>query len=146
MKRATIIIASLLFSTCVMAEEVEMFSRANCINNESITYDYFALPQWRLTFSEHIDHDQWGFFNGVKFYFRHLVASSPLSHCDFYNCWYFYEQTTRAAAIHIGEGGVPGVSTNWGVKGEHWHYLTHFGHVRLDSTASDCNLSYDQFN
>lgn len=132
------ILFSLLFiSPSVLSEEVDMFSRANCLNNESITYNYWEPPQWRLTFSYHYDTDSGN---------THYAASGPLAYCDIYGCWYHYEYTTRAAAVHWGEGGTPGVSSRWNVFGNHRHYFPGVGFIHYSTSATDCNLSFDQFN
>ncbi|MFK8017021.1 MAG: hypothetical protein AB8G17_16470 [Gammaproteobacteria bacterium] len=124
-------------STAVVADEVDMFSRANCINNESITYNFFDPPQWRLTFSIH--------FDTQNNYQSSYVASGPLAFCDFSGCWYQYQYTTRAAAVDWGAGGVPGVSDRWFVNGDHRHFYPGVGFTHYPTAASDCNLSFDQF-
>lgn len=137
--KSTVAVLSTLVATSALAEEVEKFSRANCANNESITYNFWDPPEWRLTFSYHQDLE--------NNYAEHYVASGPFSHCDIYGCWYLYEHTTRAAAVHWGEGGVPGVSTRWAVIGDHRTYLDWLGvFTYYWTTARDCNLSFDQFN
>lgn len=131
------IAVSTFATSATLADEVDMFSRANCANNESITYNFFDPPQWRLTFSTHVD-TQAGNSS-------HYVASGPLAYCDIFGCWYYYEYTTRAAAIHWGEGGVPGFSSRWVVYGDHRHYYPGVGFTHFPTSAVDCNLSFDQF-
>jgi hypothetical protein len=128
----------LLLGGTALAEEAEKFSRANCINNESITYNWWDPPVWRLTFSYHQDLE--------NNYAEHYVASGPFSHCDAYGCWYLYENTTDASAIHVGEGGVPG-STRWATIGDHRTYLDWLGvFTYYWTTARDCNIDFSQFN
>jgi len=140
LKSLTKLVAVTLFAsygTATIADEVDMFSRANCINNESITYNFFDPPQWRLTFSIHTDTQ-----NGNA---AHYVASGPLAYCTWYTCWYYYEYTTRADAVHWGEGGTPGFSSRWRTTGDHRHYYAGVGFTHYPTSASDCNLSFSQF-
>lgn len=78
----SVFIATILFSPIIAAEETDMFSRANCINNESISYNFFEPAQWRLTFSTHIRSSTSE---------NHYVASGPFVGCDYMGCWYAYE-------------------------------------------------------
>jgi len=57
----------LLVAPCLVADEEDLFSRANCFNNESITYNYFDPPQLRAVFSHH-------FKNGTR---KHYVTENP---------------------------------------------------------------------
>ncbi len=107
-------------------------SRANCVNNESITWDdNLFLKEWRLTFSYHNDRP-----NGRT----HYAVSGPLAICTGTSCWYYYEYTTWAPAVHVGEGGVPGISDRWSVGGDHRHYYPGFGFTRHATFATNCNL------
>ena len=136
-RRYCIAVLLMGISSIIFAEDVDMFSRANCVNNESITYNFFDPPEWRLTFSTHVDTQ-----NGNA---SHYVAGGPLAYCDIYGCWYYYELTTRADAVHWGEGGVPGISTRWVAYGDHRHYYPGIGFTAYFTSANDCNLNFGQF-
>lgn len=137
------------------AEPSDLFSRANCFNNESITYNYFAPPQWRAVISWHYDtHNN----NAV-----HLIAhAKPISCFGQYssncptvctpamNCLYPLTQDTRHAGIHNVYDGVPipGVTTRWRVHGYHNTTYTNFGFpigIVTQTDAVDCNLHLEQF-
>ncbi|RZI43715.1 hypothetical protein EGT07_08070 [Herbaspirillum sp. HC18] len=92
------------------------FSRANCINNESITWDWPGTTYWLWTNSYHQKNGVWdsgastGWLNGF---------------------W--------AGAIHGGEG----FSGGYYVVGDHWRWISYYGTQLLGRTyATDCNASY----
>ncbi|MEQ9003865.1 MAG: hypothetical protein RIE74_09890 [Pseudomonadales bacterium] len=152
----------------VVAEEADEFSRANCFNNESITYDFFAPPKQMVVISWHTDTN-----NGVTHY---AGSSDPIgcngflwppgvpnpcpkgnlvesSYCTFdQNCLYPYTWRTRHAGIHNLTDGVPlpGISSRWIVEGRHSYYLgSLFGIpiavIQNTGPETDCNLHFDQF-
>lgn len=92
------------------------FSRANCYNNESITWDWPGNYYWLWTNSHHLKNGQW----------------EPVERTG-------WEYTWRSAAIHKGEGlqggyYVVGNHFDWiAGYGEHW-----FGHTE----TNNCNLQY----
>lgn len=92
------------------------FSRANCINNESITWDWPGLNYWLWTNSYHQKNGVWG-----------SGASTG---------WLY---SFRAAAVHWGEGASGGYS----VVGDHWRSIPYYGTQKLGrTTATNCNAGY----
>jgi len=88
-------------------------SRANCINNESISWD--RLSTWSLlTVSTHYYYNQ------------------PVHVIN--NGW---EATSRSAAVHWGEG-----TGGWTVVGEHWRNLYGKIQYLGSEIVSDCSI-YD---
>jgi hypothetical protein len=90
--------------TAAAAEEQDEFSRANCFNNESITYDFFAPPFQVQVISWHYDGDNGGLVH-------HVGASDPIwcygsfgacpSTCfPWMACGCGIIASTRMAAIH----------------------------------------------
>lgn len=107
---------ALLVLACVPSSHaaLTLFSRANCINNESITWDPFFGSYWLWTYSWH-----WQY--GV---YQHNLATG-------------WEYTWRSAAIHWGEG----FSGGWLVQGGHWMWVSGYGNLYLGTTsATNCNL------
>ena len=90
-------------------------SRANCINNESISWD--GTRSWLLaTESQHLD-----------------LRTGVMLH----NIWTGWQDTRRSAAVHYGEG-----RGGWAVKGIHW--INDGGHPRIFKITytTDCDI-YD---
>jgi hypothetical protein len=153
---ATVLIASLASSCLFAAEPADQFSRANCFNNESITYNYWDPPQWRGVAS-------WHFENGIR---RHYVTPNPpvLSTCTVGSggytmmnglyCQHYWTSATRHAGIHGAfastetnpDGNLtPGFSSSWSVQGVHGTLYPGIAIVYQVTNASDCNLHFDQF-
>ena len=63
-------LSPILFPSSATADDVDTFSRANCFNNESITYNYFDPPESRGVFSHH-------FKNGTR---KHYVTERAGPH------------------------------------------------------------------
>lgn len=126
-----VFLAAIVFTQSTLAT-TRIVSRANCVNNESITWDdNLFLKEWRLTFSYHNDRPAGR---------THYAVSGPLATCTTTSCWYYYQYTTWAPAVHWGEGGAPGVSNRWSVGGDHRHYYPGFGFTRHATFATGCNL------
>lgn len=95
------------------------FSRANCVSNESIAWDWPGNRHWLWTNSHHWDYQKFGWEPAVV------------------TRW---EYTFRSAAVHWGEGFREG----YYVWGDHWRYDqrrrsdVYLGH----SEAEGCNLQY----
>ena len=93
------------------------FSRANCINNESITWDWPGNDYWLWTNTYHFNNATGAWDNGES------------------TGWV---NSFRAAAVHWGEG----VSGGYYVVGDHWQWDPYYGDWLLGrTTATDCNLS-----
>lgn len=91
------------------------FSRANCINNESVTWDWPGNVYWLWTNSFHYKNGVWD----------HI-----------YSGWY---NGYWAAGIHAGEGFAGG----YFVMGDHYQYLSGAGVLYLGRTqTTGCNLGY----
>jgi len=88
-------------------------SRANCINNESITW-WFEHSMTLRTRSTH-------YYNNK---FKHTIDTG-------------WQNTSRSAAVHWGEGH----GTGWYVHGEHWVFTDRPTHWAT-TDATDCNI-YD---
>lgn len=92
------------------------FSRANCINNESITWDWPGTNYWLWTSSYHQKNGVWD-----------SGASTG------------WVNSFRAAAVHWNEG----YSGGWNVVGDHWQWVAWFGTWKMGRTyATDCNFGY----
>ena len=91
-------------------------SRANCINNESISWDWTHY-WWLITRSEH--------YNLYTGQLIHIIETPP-------------EFTWRSAATHWGEGG-----SGWKVHGLHWrHYTDGRYHLEQSEWVTNCS-TYD---
>lgn len=129
-------------------------SRANCLNNESITFQPTVPPMPIAVFSWHFEH-------GVR---QHYVSENPIvpSECHpnppcslgFCNtsgqfCLHYFEVGTRQAAIHgsvapsesYSDGPlIPGVTTKWSVEGVHAMMWLGAFPINFYTAAIDCNL------
>jgi len=94
MKKHIIIMSLLLVSNLshAAANGLSIHSRANCVNNESISWDW-TKPRHFETTSKH--------FEGDGAYYRHTLKTVS-------------EVTRRSAAVHYGES-----LSGWQVVGEH---------------------------
>ena len=91
-------------------------SRANCSNNESITWDW-TQSHWSWVNSDHYNQ-----------------RTGALVHLMFSN-WYY---SWRNAEVHWGEG-----RGGWLVKGDHWMHDAKNNPVRVaDEVVTDCSI-YD---
>ncbi len=94
-------------------------SRANCVNNESITWWLGHSFNWRVASTHYAS-------NGG---YQHVVDTG-------------FEYTWRSAAVHWGEA-YPGNSYRWQVTGYHFIDTYGNGRVPFDITyATDCSI-YD---
>jgi hypothetical protein len=141
--------------SALAAEPVDLFSRANCFNNESITYNFFDPPETRFVSSFHS-------LNGNTV---HYVTENPIFSCrpglpgevttvSGQVCLYTDSTQTRHAAVHglfsssepNPDGNLfPGVTSAWSVRGFHVTVVPGVGDVGTVTDASDCNLHFDQF-
>lgn len=91
------------------------FSRANCVNNESITWDWPGNNRWLWTNSSH-------YKNG----WQPTIRTG-------------WEYTWRSAAVHWNEG----YSGGWYVVGQHYQWLPGYGEHQFGQTfTQNCNLNY----
>lgn len=157
MKLGKLILSYLSFfivGSAISAEPADLFSRANCLNNESITYNYFDPPEIRTVFSTH-------YKNGV---YKHYVTDANPVACSPATgtvrtasglfCVYSPHSATRHAGVHGAflstepnpDGNlVPGVTTAWRVVGSHRTMFPWGGSVQVLTNATDCNFHFDQF-
>lgn len=108
-------LVALIFSNSAMAGATQLThnSRANCGNNESISWD----GSRKRTLSVSSYH--------VKSGTSHYVTTGGFS------------STYRAAAVHWGESFTPNL---WYVRGTHWEMLNGRT-IRTSTYASDCRIS-----
>lgn len=93
------------------------FSRANCVNNESITWDWPGRNYWLWTNSFH-RHSKTGWQDPIR------------------TGW---QWTYRSAAVHWGEG----MGGGWYVIGHHFEWIHPYGEILLGTTpTTGCNLGY----
>lgn len=157
-----VFLAPFFFASVYAAEPADLFSRANCFNNESITYNYFDPPQFRVIFSHH-------FKNNVR---QHYVTENPpargtcrpgvngLHQVNGQYCLHLETYRTRHAGVHgqflssepnpdgdLNPGllGLVGVLTPWRVDGIHTIVIPGAGYVVRNTTATGCNLHFEQF-
>lgn len=103
--------------------DLTWFSRANCINNESITWHAWN-PEWLWTNTYH-------YKNGVYLHCDNNVGDGCTG-----NAW---QQTWRAAAVHWNEGLIGGFY----VYGKHWRWSSSTGTYLLGNTsATGCNPTH----
>ena len=117
-----IVSAILLTASCAMVAPTNAglvwFSRANCANNESITWDWPGNNYWLWT-------------DGFHYKFQQRAWEPRIS-----TGW---EWTYRSAAMHWGEG----FNGGYYVYGNHYRYVPNVGQIFLGRTATDnCNISY----
>jgi hypothetical protein len=106
-----VLVVSGLMATPVQAGLV-WFSRANCVNNESISWDWPVRSYWLWTDSYHRK-DVW----------------EPVLRTG-------WEYGFRSAAVHWGEG----LSGGWYVVGDHYQWVSGRGTLHLGRTQADgCN-------
>ena len=92
------------------------FSRANCVNNESISWDWPTNNHYLWTDSYHYKNGAW----------------EPVIRTGW--AW-----TYRSGAVHWGEGFYGG----YYVVGDHWRWLSGYGVHHLGRTQTNhCNLGY----
>jgi hypothetical protein len=95
-------------------------SRANCLNNESITWDYTEAHRLVVVSFHTAD-----YMNRMGQYHRHRMQT-------------FWDTTRRAAAVHWGEG-----KTSAGyylVQGWHWEYIGKNEILRANTSVDDCSI------
>ncbi len=149
----TLFLITLMMSTSAGVQaKSDQFSRANCGNNESITYDYFDPPQWRAVFSHHFE-------SGSQ---KHYVTENPAAICvrgvgGYHQvngrvCLHYPTYKTRHAAVHglflssepNPDGFLSGTS-DWSVLGYHATIIPRVGYRRSVTSATSCNLRFEQF-
>ncbi len=97
---------------------ITFFSRANCVNNESISWDWPGNNYWLWTFGYHYDN---------KFELWEQILSTG------------WEETYRSAAIHWGEG----FRGQYTVFGDHYMWVNGYGLLYMGRTqTNNCNLAY----
>lgn len=115
MRTTTAKICSAMAAFCVCASShagLVWFSRANCVNNESISWDWPGREHLLWTASHHTRNGR-----------QHPVQTG-------------WQRTSHSAAVHWGEG----LSEGWSVAGDHFEYMEPYGEHHLGTTqASDCN-------
>jgi hypothetical protein len=116
-KISTILIAMAISSTVnAGVNGYTNHSRANCVNNESISWDW-TQNWWLITRSEH--------YNLQTGELRHTLQTPE-------------EFTWRSAAVHWAEGG-----SGWKVHGTHWRkHGDGKYYVEDDEWVTDCSV-YD---
>lgn len=147
---------TLLSVVSIDANAASHFSRANCWNNESISWSLIS-PQWRGVFSHH-------FLNGVK---KHYVTENPPIYpscvpgingnheVNGLRCAYSMTKELRHAGVHGAvlssepnpDGNLsPGTTSAWSVTGYHTVWLKPINKFLYSETsANDCNGEFDQF-
>jgi hypothetical protein len=91
------------------------FSRANCINNESITWDWPNNNYWLWTDS-----------------FHYKRGWEPTIRTG-------WQWTYRSGAVHWGEG----FSGGWLIVGDHYRFSAPYGTYKLGRTqTTGCNLGF----
>lgn len=113
-----ILILSILLSVSVHAgvNNLTHHSRANCVNNETISWDWTA-NHWLRVDSYHDDARTGGNV--------HYIMTS-------------WQNTWRQAAVHYGEG-----THGWAVRGNHWMIDRNGSHyIAASEYVTDCSI-YD---
>ncbi|MDH5242032.1 MAG: hypothetical protein OEW73_14745 [Gammaproteobacteria bacterium] len=151
------IVAALLLTQAQISESADHFSRANCWNNESLSWSLIQ-QQWRGVFSHH-----WK--NGVK---QHYVTENPPAYpsCvlgvngdhDIYGfqCLYYVTKEYRHAGVHGGflssddphpDGDLSlFTTTDWYVEGKHTTWIKPINKFLFTATSAiDCNGEIGQF-
>jgi hypothetical protein len=95
-------------------------SRANCINNESITWDYTDFHRLALVSFHTAD-----YMNRVGQYDQHRMQV-------------YWDTTRRSAAVHWGEARTP--AGYYLVQGWHWEYLGGNEILRANTSVDNCSL------
>lgn len=95
-------------------------SRANCVNNESITWD-FTKPHQLAVVSFHIA----DYMNRMGQYEKHRLQTA-------------WGLTKRAAAVHWGEGRTP--AGYYLVQGWHWEFLGRNEILRANTSVDNCSI------
>lgn len=103
--------------------DLTWFSRANCINNESISWHAWN-PEWLWTNTHH-------YKNGTYLHCDNNVGNRCTG-----SSW---QQTWRGAAVHWNEGFIGGFY----VFGQHWRWSPSTGTYLLGNTsATGCNATH----
>lgn len=158
MNSGKVAVVALAFATTALlaAEPADEFSRAECFNNESITYNYWDPVEWRSVYS-------WHFLNGER---QHYVTENPpawetcvpgfsgFTQVNGWYCFHFVTSQTRHAGVHGAflssepnpDGTmIPGFEYGWTVQGIHTTVIPGVIYWIVHTTASDCNLHFEQF-
>lgn len=128
-RRAALCVALLGLTLSPVANaDLTAFSRANCVNNESISWHAFA-PEHLWTSSNHYYFGLW----------QHCLDSQGRNCVSGSN--FAASLTWRAAAVHWLEG--PPGATVWFVTGKHWRYdpLGRW-YVWRSTSATGCNPTH----
>lgn len=159
-KRMAAAVTVFLVLTCGLkspALSQNHFSRANCWNNESISWTVVGGYHWRVVFSRH-------FKNGTK---KHYVTENPPVYptclpgfngnhqVNGLSCSHWYTKELRHAGVHGAflssepnpDGTLsPGTTSAWSVQGVHHRWIKSINKFLLTETeASDCNGVPGQF-
>lgn len=94
-------------------------SRANCLNNESITWD-----GTRHHMLDVVSFHTRDYLNKINQYSEHRVEAP-------------WEKTWRAAAVHWGEGATVGLYL---VQGWHWEYIADQVVLRATTSTDGCSI------
>ena len=124
--KITLLFSIILFSQFSLAGvwNLTHTSRANCGNNESISWDLRTLRNLAAT-SVHYNVE--GNFSNWESSPQHSVSTTAPS------------STHRAAAVHWGESAP--LLKQWYVKGHHWERVSSRRTIYRATEAKDCNLS-----
>jgi len=154
----------LLFAGLPLASADDEFSRANCFNNESITFSIFSTYDGNVI-SQHFDRDNGNTVHYVgasvpAFCYGWVSTACPTTCVESDLClWEILYGRNRMAAIHNTEDAVAWPlftqigavvqSSRWRVVGKHTHFLGYLFDEPIyyvaTTEAVDCNLRLDQF-
>ena len=95
-------------------------SRANCVNNESITWDYTQAHRLAIVALHTAD-----YMNRMGQYAKHRIET-------------IWETTRRSAAVHWGEGKTP--TGYYLVQAFHWEYKGNSAILRANTSVDNCSL------
>ena len=98
-------------------------SRANCLNNESITWDYTKAHRLAVVSFHTAD-----YMNRSGQYSRHRLQT-------------IWGDTRRAAAVHWGEGYTP--LGYYLTQGWHWEFMGGNEVLRANTSVDDCGPIYN---
>lgn len=125
------IISGIPISTNAGIKELTWHSRANCVNNESITW-HLGHNYKLSTDSSHTQYNKPNTISAHDIVSKHRECSAK--NCD------EYETTWRSAVVHWGEASP---KDNWTVYGRHGMIKDNGKYVYLgDTYANDCSI-YD---
>lgn len=140
-----ILILSMIFSSSAFA--LARFSRANCINNESITFDPVTPHEWRFVLSDHLDLLRPDPIGRTYRFKMHRQGSGIFLGCTPAQCFWTFERRARVAVVDAFEGNqqsigqrmriVGGKAKRWFVVGRHDLWVPNRGIIEQFRTAAD---------